>query len=256
MLKRLLILGLMAGLPAWAAHPCQDSYNDYSARLLKRIRGHWQPDMKKPFPRITLKFNIDSQGQLAGEPVFVDKSRNDKANALALKAVTRSLPYDPLPACHTGGVLEMQVGLGYDSSTSQKTGLPTAPLTTSLTTELPAPKTPAPLDAKRTAALPEPTPLTPGLTAYRQAMVNKGQARWQPLFSDRDSTFVFRVTVDRSGNLIDKAVVPGESANNFTYTFLDTLLLESPFGPLPAGLSEATFELKAHCDNWGKTKVW
>jgi TonB C terminal len=268
MLKRLLILGLMAGMPAWAAHPCQDSYNEYSARLLKRIQGHWQPDMKKALPRITLKFNIDSQGNLSGEPVFVDKSTNDKANALALKAVTRALPFDPLPACHTGGVLEMQVGLGYDDSMGKKSHMPTAPLSPQLSSpENPDSKPsidkpvgkpvgkPLNLPVDAATALPALTPLTPALTPYRQAMLNQGLARWKPLFSDRDSTFVFHVTVDRDGKIINQAVVPGKSDDNFTYTFLDALLLSSPFGPLPQGLPTATFELTAQCDQWGKTQA-
>jgi protein TonB len=94
---------------------------DAISRYLAVIRG--LIDQRKEYPyqarrqeqegTILIRFTVTRQGTLAGEPELEKKSRYERLNASAIKAVKNAVPYPPFPGEISEAEMSFQVAVSF-----------------------------------------------------------------------------------------------------------------------------------------------
>jgi|GEM_PF-6076215 len=84
----------------------------YMENLQKKIKANWYPVKDYGNKRIVVMFKVDRNGKLLNLKIL-KSSNNQKQDKIALEAVKKSAPFDPLPAKYKEKDVDIQFTFDY-----------------------------------------------------------------------------------------------------------------------------------------------
>lgn len=88
-------------------------FRDYMPKMQNKIKSNWNPPKNKTSSSITLGFEIKKDGSL-GEIKIQKSSGDEQADKMAIEALKKSVPFEPLPEGFEGDKIDVQFTFDYN----------------------------------------------------------------------------------------------------------------------------------------------
>lgn len=88
-------------------------FNPYMKNLQKKIKQNWNPPKANRSKRVVVLFKLDKSGNLKKLKIF-KTSGVKSADDAAIAAISRSIPFEPLPSRYHGKTVDIQFTFDYN----------------------------------------------------------------------------------------------------------------------------------------------
>lgn len=89
-------------------------FKDYMPKMQNKIKSNWNPPKNETSSKVILNYEIKKDGTL-GEIRVSTSSGDVKADEMAMEALKKSAPFEPLPETFTGDKIDVQFTFDYNA---------------------------------------------------------------------------------------------------------------------------------------------